>query len=108
MCELASFIYKDCENYVDIKMFDLESHGNTWKAFPQVSEQQQWFEGHYKPNGDIELRTPDGRNQAAEELLYRRYPTFAEFIWGMFVAGILPQSTNRVILQILQEKGIRQ
>ena len=79
MCEMISFIYKYEDNKLDIKVYDLMSHSNTQKHFPELTENKGWYEGHYTKE-KIECRTPNGRNEYAEKQLKYDYPTFMDFV----------------------------
>ena len=62
-------------------MHDLESHGNTEQALKL--NLKVWREGHYLPNGEIELRlTEDDRVDRVEYLnaFKNRFPTFISFL----------------------------
>ena len=79
MCERISFLYRT--NYsgsVSLAVYDLESHGNTQAFFPELTEKEEWYEGHYTPN-KIECRTPAGRDRLAEKFLADNWPSYAAF-----------------------------
>ena len=77
MCKLASFLYRKSEaSGLEICLDDVVSHSNTQANHPDKTERAGWYEGHYLPSGEIECRTPDGRDNEAEEKLRDRYPTF--------------------------------
>ena len=62
-------------------MHDLESHGNTEQALKL--NLKVWREGHYLPNGEIELRlTEDDRVDRVEYLnaFKNRFPNFVSFL----------------------------
>ena len=85
MCRMASFHHKPNMGDIVIKIYDLESHGNTEKALkidPTV-----WAEGHYLPNGEIELRL--NNNMRVDKTEYEtkfknRFPSFISFFnWAV-------------------------
>jgi len=85
MCRMASLLHKPNMGDIDIKIYDLESHGNTEKKLnldPTV-----WAEGHYLPSGEIELRLND--NMRVDKTEYEtqfknRFPTFISFFnWAV-------------------------
>src|SRR3990167_9154355 len=89
MCEMASFIWKRCEAAgVEVCTHDLTSHANTYDGYPGQTEKTGWYEGHYKLNGEIQCRTPDGTDQVAEDEIRRRYPTVWDFITSKWPASV--------------------
>ena len=87
MCSFASFLHNPSTG--EIKVWDLNSHGNTEKKFkldPKV-----WREGHYLPNGNIELRlAEDDRVDKVEyETAFKnRFPDFTSFFNWALKTGI--------------------
>ena len=79
MCEMISFIYKYEDSKIDIKVYDLMSHSDTQKYYPELTENLGWYEGHYTTK-KIECRIPQGRNEDAEKQLKYDYPTFIDFV----------------------------
>ena len=81
MCEMASFLYKYSESLgLEIAVYDLMSHSDTQKYFPEKTEKNGWYEGHYKKNEDVVCRIPGGESTAAKEKLLERYPCFLSFL----------------------------
>src|SRR4030067_3739828 len=77
MCKMASFLYRRSEAAgVETRFHDLISHSETQAHFPECTEAAGWYEAHYTPDGEIECRTPDGRDTEAEAEIRRRWPTF--------------------------------
>jgi hypothetical protein len=79
MCKYASFFHNPHDNQVCVKVLD--SHGETEKELNLNLE--VWREGHYTPEGEVELRlTEDDRVDPVEyETAFRnRFPTFNSFI----------------------------
>ena len=79
MCQFASFLHNPITG--EIKVYDLTSHGDTEKELnldPKI-----WREGHYLPNGEIELRLTDDDRVDRDEYLTsfkNRFPTFVSFL----------------------------
>ena len=83
MCKFASFMHRPATG--EVKVAVLHSHGETeeqLKLDPKI-----WREGHYTPQGEIELRlTEDDRVDKVEyETAFRnRFPDFVSFFnWSM-------------------------
>jgi hypothetical protein len=105
---MASFLYKyDVSESADVqlRLYDLESHSLTQKAYPDATEAKGWYEGHYTPDNEIECRTPTGRRTAAEEWLQRKWPTFEDFIRGLFESGDLPYTDNTCVRSLIPKQG---
>ena len=87
MCQFASFFHNPLNG--GIKVAVLDSHGETEKKLSLSSN--IWREGHYLPNGKIELRlTDDDRVDKIEyESAFRgRFPTFISFLnWAIKEMG---------------------
>ena len=79
MCEMISFIYKYEDNKLDVSIYDLTSHSNTQKHYPNKTEKLGWYEGHYTKD-KIECRIPSGRNKEAEKQLKYDYPNYIDFV----------------------------
>ena len=82
MCQYCSFLHLPATGEVKVKILD--SHGETEKLLkldPKV-----WIEGHYLPDGSIDLRLmEDDRVDKVEyETAFKnRFPTFKSFmIWA--------------------------
>ncbi len=108
MCDMASHLYRHKEGVLELAFHDLESHSETQAAHPDKVERDGWFEGHYKPDGSVELRTPFGRDKDAEAELKFRYPTFDDFIWGQFIDGMLPYTKHQAVVSVLLNHGVDQ
>ncbi len=65
---MISFIYKYEDNKIDIKVYDLMSHSNTQKHYPELTENKGWYEGHYTTK-KIECRIPNGFLMAEMKML---------------------------------------
>jgi hypothetical protein len=79
VCKYASFFHNPHNNQVCVKVLD--SHGETEKELNL--NLKVWREGHYTPEGEVELRlTEDDRVDPVEyETAFRnRFPTFNSFI----------------------------
>ena len=79
MCRFASFLHNPITK--EVVVHDLESHGNTEKALNL--DVKIWREGHYLPDGEVELRlTSDDRVDKVEYLdsFKNRFPTFISFL----------------------------
>jgi hypothetical protein len=106
---MASFLYRRIKDGpVELAFHDLESHSGTQAAHPDKTENRGWFEGHYKPDGGIELRTPTGRDTDAEDELRFRYPTFDDFVWEQFLEGTLPCTKHKEVFSVLFNHGVDQ
>ena len=84
MCKMASFLWKHDElDGFQIAVYDLESHSETQKHLPTYTEKAGWFEGHYTPQGEIELRS-NGKKNEYIHLMRERFPRFVCFWnWAM-------------------------
>lgn len=110
MCRMASFIYRyTAGGDVDLRLYDLTSHANTQAHFPEATEQAGWFEGHYTPDGGIQMRVPHRNtgNPHAVARLREMYPTFEAFIWRLFINGDLPMCADPQVTSVLRKHGIR-
>jgi hypothetical protein len=106
---MASFLYRiPKDGPVELAFHDLESHSGTQAAHPDKTENRGWFEGHYKPDGEVELRTPTGRDTDAEDELKFTYPTFDDFIWEHFLKGVLPCTRHKEVFSVLFNHGVDQ
>ena len=87
MCEMASFFHLPATG--EIKVWDLMGHGETEKELKL--DLKIWREGHYEPNGKIELRFTDTNrvDRVEYETAFRnRFPTFISFLnWGFSEIG---------------------
>ena len=83
MCKFASFFHNPLNG--DVVVSDLLSHGNTETKLKLNNK--VWREGHYLPNGTIELRyTADDKVDKVvyEEAFKNRFPRFVDFFnWAM-------------------------
>ena len=77
MCQFISFFHNPLNG--DIAVSDLNSHGNTETELKL--NKNIWREGHYLPNGGVELRfNPDDITpENYEEHFKNRFPTFIDF-----------------------------
>lgn len=83
MCKMASFLYKNSEEGLEVVVWDLMSHNETQKN-TYKTEKMGWYEGHYTPQGVIECRTLDGRDTSAEEKVKERWKSFISFLnWAV-------------------------
>ena len=81
MCRLASFVYKfnDVTREIDVVTHgDLQSHSELQRATGKT-EAAGYCAGHYLPSGEIECRTIEGRNIAAEEEIKAKWTRFVDF-----------------------------
>ena len=79
MCKFISFFH-DPETG-ELKLWDLESHGNTEKQFG-LDPKGPYREGHYLPNGEVESRVTEEDTVTQEQcnkVLKAKYPTFTKF-----------------------------
>ena len=79
MCEFISFFHNPVTG--DIKVKDLNSHGNTEKELSL--DHKYWREGHYLPNGKIVARVePNDKKTEAEctTRIGQAYPRFVDFL----------------------------
>ncbi len=79
MCKMASFFHNPLTGEVVVK--DLTSHGNTEKALNL--NLNIWREGHYTPEGEIELRfnDTDRVDKVEYETAFKnRFPSFVSFL----------------------------
>jgi hypothetical protein len=78
MCRYISLFWRESPN-LEITVGCLYSHGVTEKWLGQ-RYLDTWQEGHYLPDGSVELRDANHVTGAhAETLLKERFPTFLEF-----------------------------
>ena len=78
MCKLIALFHNPING--DIKVYDLQSHANTEKHLEL--NRAIWNEGHYLPDGEIELRLKDTdriTKQECEERFKQQFPTFISF-----------------------------
>lgn len=79
MCRFASFFHNPLTS--EVVVHDLKSHGNTEQALKL--NLKIWREGHYLPNGEIELRLEAGDRVDKVEYcnsFHGRFPTFISFL----------------------------
>ena len=107
MCRMASFLYRVNQQTCNIEfgVHDLESHSDTQSALG-LKETEGWFEGHYTPEGEVQLRTPTGSNKTAEKILKTEHPTFDAFIWYLFTSVNLPYTNNEAIRSVLRAHNV--
>jgi len=83
MCQFMSFFHNPING--DIAVSDVNSHGNTEKELSL--NLNIWREGHYLPDGKVELRVTDKdrmTQKECEERFLTQYPTFVSFFnWTM-------------------------
>jgi hypothetical protein len=87
MCRLASFFHLPATG--EVKVAVLDSHGDTEKQLnldPKI-----WREGHYTPEGNIELRLTDEDRvdrTEYETAFHNRFPSFINFLnWAFKEIG---------------------
>ena len=82
MCRFISFFHKqDEDGKPEIAIWDLNSHGETEQHLKL--NLNIWQEGHYLPDGKIELRYNDNfkyDKKEYEEVFKLRFPTFKSFL----------------------------
>ena len=85
MCKLASFLYRIDDGVLDVFVSVLDSHSETEKNIPV--DKKNYREGHYLPDGTLELRkTEEDRwaNDEAVALFKTRFPSFNSFFsWSV-------------------------
>ena len=79
MCRMASFLYRATRTGVEVAVYDLTSHSKTQEHYPGKTEAKGWYEGHYTPDGELQCRTPTGRDAVSESLMRDKWPTFRVF-----------------------------
>jgi uncharacterized protein YjbI with pentapeptide repeats len=77
MCRFISFFHKPNLGDIDVAVWDMTSHGETEKALEL--NVKLWNEGHYTPDGKLELRGNNLPENYNEHFL-RRYPNFKSFL----------------------------
>ena len=85
MCEMASFKHRLFRGDLEVRVADLTSHGDTQKRLGLSPK--EWHDGHYKPDGTIECRVPEGyaiTEAEANERVRNRWPTFFAFLSWCF------------------------
>jgi len=82
MCQFISFFHN--VNNGDIRVFNIESHWITEKYFNMTGD-KNWCEGHYFPDGQLDLRAEDKKTQIkCEDRFKNRFKNFASFFnWCM-------------------------
>ena len=78
MCRFISFHHNPISG--DVVVSDLESHSDTEEKLKL--NLNVWREGHYLPNGEVELRLCDNDRVDTDEYkssFLKKYPTFASF-----------------------------
>lgn len=83
MCQFISFHHNPRNG--DVVVYDLNSHSNTEESLKL--NLNIWREGHYLPNGTVELRLADNdrvdKNEYKESFL-NKFPTFISFFnWAI-------------------------
>ena len=82
MCRFISFFHKpDADGKPEIAVWDLTGHGETERHLEL--NLKVWQEGHYTPDGVVELRNnPNFRLDKAEsgEVFKARFPVFKDFL----------------------------
>jgi len=90
-----------------ILVADLNSHGKTEKLLKLAPDAgaNDWHDGHYFPNGEIECRCVDGdelTKKQCESAIRARWPRFADFLNWAFaqpaVAGLPTLDARGAIL----------
>lgn len=95
MCRFISFWHNPLNG--DVVVSDLNSHSNTQEALNL--NQNVWCEGHYLPDGEIELRKNPGMRipENYNENFKQRFPDFSSF----FNWAIMSTSKNGVFIGFL-------
>ena len=86
MCRFISFWHNPLHG--DVAVSDLDSHSNTEKALKLNNK--VWYEGHYTPDGEIELRVNPSMTlpENYEEHFKNRFPSFVSFFnWAIIETG---------------------